>query len=337
MNSIRKFHRHFRSLQYFLAFHMGKATLSYLPHTVVIEPASRCNLRCVMCPHSFNHGWKDGIMELKLFERIIAEIRQYAFRVILQNRGEPLLNRQLPDMVKKCKDAGLHASLNTNATLLKPELSERLISSGLDLIVFSFNGETREVHNAVSQAECFDRMFANVLAFLEKKNQMQSRKPVARVQVLKFCREEGEKGRLELGEAFRRRFEGLPVDVMSTMWAVNRAGNAKQTANTEIRPPRFNYMPCRWLWSEAVIGWDGKVLPCCNDFNEDYVIGDVSKDPLSAIWNNGRMVSLRKALVQRRNAEVALCRACDILYSVEQENTAAKRVAARLLRVFTKT
>ena len=334
---IRRFQRHWRSLQYFFAFHTGKTTLAHLPHTVVIELASGCNLRCVMCPHSFNHRWKDGVMDMKLFEKIVAEIGRYAFRVILQNRGEPLLNRHLPDMVKKCKDAGLDVSLNTNATLLKPDLAERLIFCGLDLIVFSFNGETREIHDAVSQTDSFDRMFANVIGFLEKKKQMQSKKPIARVQVLKFRGEEGEKGRYELGEAFKRRFDGLPLDVMSTMWAVNRAGDAKRAANIEIRPPRFNYLPCRWLWSEAVIFWDGKVLPCCNDFNEEYIIGDVSRESLAAIWNGERLVALRKALVEGRNAEVALCRDCDILYSVEEENTPIKRAAAKLLRAFNRT
>ncbi len=333
----RNINRLLRSLQYFYGFHTGQVKLSYPPHTVVIEPTSTCNLKCSMCPHSFNRTWESGHMGLALFSKIVDEIKQYAFRVILQNRGESLLNKDFVTMVEICKNAGLDAGFNTNATVLNEAISQRLIEAGLDRMLFSFNGETRDVHNAVSQCDCYDKMLANIIGFLGIKKRLRARKPEVHIQVVKFLGASGESGRIEVSETFKKKFDGLPVDIIGSMWAINRSGDAKSKRDAPIAPPRSRrYLPCRWLWSEIVIARDGKVLPCCNDFNEDYVLGNVNEEPLLKIWNGPKMLKLRETLIRGNYADVDLCKNCDILWSVDKENSPVKQAAADLLRQFGK-
>ncbi|MEW6665512.1 MAG: radical SAM/SPASM domain-containing protein [Thermodesulfobacteriota bacterium] len=319
-----------------MSYHLGRNRLPYYPRTVSIEPTSFCNIRCLMCPHSFDSRWTNGHMDMELYKKIIQEIKEYAFRVILQIRGEPLLHKDIVEMVRISKSDGLDTGFNTNAVLLTKDLSARLIAAGLDAIAFSFNGETKEVHNWISQSECFDVMLQNVLNFLEIKKGTGSNRPSVRIQVMKFQDWEGESGALKIGERFKRIFSGLPVDSIHGVFAINRAGDAREKANISITPTRYEYLPCRWLWSDSAIGWNGNVYPCCNDFNEDYVLGNVAEIPLRDIWNGEKMLALRKTLVGGRHSEIPLCRDCDILYSVAEERSFARRAVADVLRLIRK-
>lgn len=328
-----EFRKIIRSIRYFLNYHLGRTRLHYKPSVISIEASSFCNQKCMMCPHSFNHSWKDGHMEMQLFKKIIDEIRHYAFRVILQFRGEVLLNKNLVAMIQESKSAGLTTGFNTNATILDEALSDKLINSGLDTILFSFNGETKEVHDSISQVETFEKMMNNVVGFLRMKQAYSREFPRAYIQVLKFNGAQGESGRFALSDAFKARFNELPVHWMGGTWACNRSGSSWQKSGMRITTPRFKYMQCRWMWTEMVVGWDGKVFPCCMDFNEDYVLGDASAQPLLEIWNNGRMVALRKTLMQGKYKDIDLCRNCDVLWSVEEENTPMKKKFSDMLHV----
>ena len=55
-------------------------------------------------------------------------------------RGEPLMNTQLPKIIDYAKNGVLETIINTNATYLKGNYAEELISSGLDLLIYSFDG-----------------------------------------------------------------------------------------------------------------------------------------------------------------------------------------------------
>ncbi|NLG85567.1 MAG: hypothetical protein GX493_13435 [Firmicutes bacterium] len=60
-----------------------------------------------------------------------------------------------------------------------------------------------------------------------------------------------------------------------------------------------------------VVLWDGKVVPCGKDFDGSYVVGDLAAgDTLRDIWQNGRMVSLRKVHVDGLQREIKLRARC---------------------------
>ena len=49
-----------------------------------------------------------------------------------------------------------------------------------------------------------------------------------------------------------------------------------------IRSKKPNH--CYRLWTNPVISWDGKVLPCCFDKDAEYVMGDLNKQTFEEIW-----------------------------------------------------
>ena len=106
------------------------------PKYVEIEPTDRCNARCIMCTKSISQNEHVSTISDALFDKIVNEIKEYADWiewVTIQWMGEPLLDMQLEDRIRKLKSAGIKkVMLNTNASLLNAERCERLLNAGLD-------------------------------------------------------------------------------------------------------------------------------------------------------------------------------------------------------------
>jgi radical SAM protein with 4Fe4S-binding SPASM domain len=272
-------------------------------------------------------------MKMDLYRKIIDEIKGFALRVILQNRGESLLHKDFTTMVRMSKDAGLQTGFHTNATRLNEELSEKLLRIGLDFIVFSFNGESAEVHNRLSQSNSYERTLTNALTFLKIQKRLNLSLPAVVIQVLKLKGDMGESGRFIISQGFKDKFKGLPVNSIVSSWIANRGRNSKEKCTLRIQSPSYSYVSCRSPWTLAIVAWNGNVLPCCNDFNEDYVLGNVHDEPLLKIWNNRKMIALREALSKEEYAKIDLCRTCDLLWSTKEENSLARKVIAGIIRL----
>ena len=66
---------------------------------------------------------------------------------------------------------------------------------------------------------------------------------------------------------------------------------------------------CKFLWESVVIAWDGRVVPCCFDYDAKMVLGDLKRSSLAEIWNSPAYVELRRAELEGRNCN-PLCANC---------------------------
>ena len=88
-------------------------------------------------------------MQFSLFKKIIDETKDYVELVDLDLYGESMLNPDIYKMIKYAKTNGLNTLLNTNATLLNKENSRKLIHSGLDILIISFDGTSKETYELI--------------------------------------------------------------------------------------------------------------------------------------------------------------------------------------------
>ena len=67
----------------------------------------------------------------------------------------------------------------------------------------------------------------------------------------------------------------------------------------DINGPRKGkkYSPCMFLWQALITFWDGAVLPCTQDFFGYHILGNVKDSSLANIWNNDKMIKLRKKIL----------------------------------------
>jgi radical SAM family uncharacterized protein len=80
-----------------------------------------CNLKCKMCPF-----WKRSSPDLSLNaeKKIIRQIYDSGAGAIAFEGGEPLLRKDLPEILAFSRSMPLHTSLITNGTLLKSRIDE---------------------------------------------------------------------------------------------------------------------------------------------------------------------------------------------------------------------
>lgn len=121
------------------------------PYHISIEATFRCNIRCNYCIHAMDaseirrRGYSFSDMDWNVFERIVEQIPEFEDKiksVVFSGLGEPLVNRRVPEMVKRIKNTGRVEKILmiTNGLLLTPDTSDALIEAGLDEIKISLQG-----------------------------------------------------------------------------------------------------------------------------------------------------------------------------------------------------
>jgi radical SAM protein with 4Fe4S-binding SPASM domain len=106
---------------------------------------------------------------------------------------------------------------------------------------------------------------------------------------------------------FLRMFHHLPLDKFIIRRPHNWGGTV-DTITVEGAPHRI---ACPLLWHALVVLWDGRVMPCPQDFFGALEIGDLRKEELTDIWNGKRIRDLRREMSDPRTLARHPCLECD--------------------------
>jgi len=146
------------------------------PRVVFIEVTNRCNLLCQTCPRTFFD--REAMKSLSLAEFIsIAEQFPHMQRALLHGIGEPLLNRELPEMIAYLKARQVEVIINSNGTLLSPEWQEKLINSHLDEYRCSIDGAKDETYARIRGANLLPKLKAGLEGLVRMKERLGSLTP----------------------------------------------------------------------------------------------------------------------------------------------------------------
>lgn len=110
--------------------------VSHPPLLAILIPTSRCNLSCEMCDL-----WKSKGEELsrEAILNVIDDLKKMGVRVISITGGEPLLRKDVFDIMHYIKKRGMFLDLSTNGTLITEHVAERLLETGVDTVSVSFD------------------------------------------------------------------------------------------------------------------------------------------------------------------------------------------------------
>ncbi|HEX8673456.1 MAG TPA: glycosyltransferase, partial [Longimicrobium sp.] len=142
-----------------------------------------CNLRCIMCeehsPHSDRQREREAAgrprrrMPLELLRTVLEDSRDTPLREIIPSTmGEPLVYQHFDELVGLCVEHGLLMNLTTNGTFPRRgarEWAKRLVPILSDVKI-SWNGATRETHEAVMLGTRWERVLDNLRAFVEERD-----------------------------------------------------------------------------------------------------------------------------------------------------------------------
>ena len=297
-------------------------TLEEWPGALLIDITNRCNAKCVWCPNpDLTHV---GAMDMDVYRKIIDDYGSRGGVVTFGTFGEPLMDKHMKERIEYLKRyPKIHKiEVLTNGFFLNDKMVPLLVEHGVgvDISLDELDKQTFEDVKKMS----FDVVRDNIVNFLEINSKASRPVPVnIRIKTLKTVEETLAQ---ELFKIIASHDCSVVLNSIDDNIISNWAGKLDKEAfikEYEISSPdktrythkRFNQTnvaPCTQLWKWMVVYWDGSVVLCCADMFSRSIVGDLTSNSITEIWNGPDLKKLRGQMVNRQRFEVPICQDCDI-------------------------
>ncbi len=286
-------------------------SLPEFPFLVDVELTNYCNLNCIFCGQQAMTRHK-GFMSEEIFKKVIDECVIYNTPVRFIRWGEPTMHPKLIEFSQYVKSKGLLLHITTNGLAMDEKKMTSLIELGLDSIIFSFQGATKEQYEIMRNNNRYDELKENIFKFIELRGDRE--KPFIHISSTMTDETKEE------------------IDQFVNYWGniVDSVGIGK-TNLSSLSPMQIKsfevigklellkkhetikkcYRPCTEVYQKLSVDWDGKVSGCCGDYDNFLTVGDVSKSSLYEIWNNSRELEIFRELLDKgMHKSLTLCSTC---------------------------
>jgi PqqA peptide cyclase len=273
------------------------------PYGLLAELTYRCPLACAYCSNPIAMADYQDELTTGEWRRVLAEARDLGVVQCHLSGGEPLLRRDLVDIVAAAADLGLYTNLVTSAVGLSRPAAERLRAAGLDHVQISIQADQPAASDRIAGIPSFARKIEAMALVKElgwplTVNVVLHRHNIDRVADLLALAEQAGADRLELantqyyGWAWRNRDALLPSRAqLAAAEVVVRAARERlrdRMAVLYVLPDYYGRYPkpCMGGWAarQLTVAPNGDVLPCPAAGSLPLPRASVRTDPLSSIW-----------------------------------------------------
>lgn len=116
-----------------------------------------CNLRCKHCYYDAGAQLEDELSTEESFALIDEIANVFGDKAnVTFGGGEPLMRRDIFDLISYGKKRGLHLVLASNGTLLNEEVAARLKESGIEEVIIPIDG-TQKTHDSIRGEGVFEK------------------------------------------------------------------------------------------------------------------------------------------------------------------------------------
>jgi radical SAM protein with 4Fe4S-binding SPASM domain len=316
----KKLQNYFKLYLSYILSTFGKYQFNkFRPVFVSVEPADFCQLACPECPvgNSKSYAKKGKTLPLEHFKKNIDELKETLIHVIFYFQGEPLLNKNLTEMIEYAHQAGIYTSTSTNAQSITEKTAEKLALSGLDKLIVSIDGTTQETYEKYRVGGSLDKAVNAVKLLVEAKKKCGRTSPAIEIQFLVLKTNEHQIGeikkltketgadKLSLKSAQLYDFEnGHKLLTSIDKYARYKKG---KEGKWYLKNKLKNH--CLRLWSGAVINISGEVLPCCFDKKSAFSFGNTTVKSFYECWTSQEAEDFRKNILKNRK-QFEICRNC---------------------------
>ena len=303
----------------------GVVSVKHMPVFISVEPADYCQLSCPQCPVGMRGGkslevrgdrlevrGERTLLSPDLFRRILSETAPFVWTVQFYFQGEPLLNRDLPEMIRLAHDEGLYTIVSTNAQSLTREMAQRLSDAGLSKLIVSMDGATQESYEQYRVGGKLQRVLDGLRYMREAGG-----KTTIELQCLRLRSNEHE------WDVFRRHYREWGADRLTfktaqfydyehgndLMPSDERYSRYHRGSDNIYRLKHGFSGRCHRLWTGCVITAKGDVVPCCYDKAAAHSYGNILTDNLCNIFHSDKAKRIRRAIVHSADG-LDICRNC---------------------------
>jgi len=286
------------------------------PFQLVIDSTNACNFKCQFCPTGDielikKHARPFGNMPIELFKKIIDDCKGFPVkikRIDFGKDGEPLVNKNFAEMVSyaKASDVADMIAVTTNGALLNEKTTNKLLSSGIDMIKISIEAVTDAGYKRLTKVDVkYSEMIEKVRYLNENKADCK-----IGVKIIDFNLSLAEKEKFY--SDFTDLCDYIGIDQASG-WSLTEQKDftlgSKPKSYLDL--PHFNRKEvCPLPFFTLSINFNGEVSICCVDWAHETIVGDLSKENIVDLWNGDRLYAFRKMHLEGKRHLNKACADC---------------------------
>jgi len=148
---------------------VGVKTWGYLsaPLSIEVEVTLSCPLRCRHCYS--NAGANEAFLPDHLFKKLVNEASEMGVFALDIIGGEPLVRKDLKELLGYAQKRDLAVTLNTNAVLASKDVVKELKEAGLSKVFVSLDAHVPDVHDRIRGVKgAFSRTLAGLQNFISE-------------------------------------------------------------------------------------------------------------------------------------------------------------------------
>ena len=274
-------------------------------------------------------------MSLDLFKKLIDEVGDYVFLILLYDWGEPFLNPKVYDMIKYAKARNIQLTSSTNGHIFaKQDHAVRVVESGLDSLVFAIDGITQATYEKYRKGGRLDLVIQGIRNVVAAKKESGSEKPLINIRFIVMNHNEHQ---ISLLYDFAN---DLGADMLTIRTLYSYDDETKSKTNIDgnnFIPKNIEYQrfvidpekgtrirrksnPCKTLWNNSSIHWNVVFCPCSFAPHDTHVLGNLNDQSFKDIWFGRHYQHLRQQF--RRNYRyMDLCANCTYAFEGGSCNT----------------
>lgn len=285
------------------------------PIDLIAELTNACNLKCAMCFQSDKalpvlKTTKVSVMAMDTFKKIVDEsVKHHLPALKLSWRGESMLHKNFIEMLTYAKSKGiLEVTTLTNGTRMDESMCRAIVGAGLDQIVVSIDGITKETFEKIRVGADYDQVLSNVKTLIAIRGS--ARKPFIRLQYT-----ESETNKHETSQFYD--YWRDKVDEISVSYCKEFPSPQKEDPKTAS----VHEYCCQQPFQRLVIMTDGTVTVCATDVMGNITIGNINETSIENLWHSPKMEAFRKMHLSNNYHKHPMCRICvDHLYKANSKS-----------------
>lgn len=319
--------------------HPDKTTQDYLLQHDIEKPrlaglqfelTSRCNERCIHCyiPNGKKNTGFD--MSFEKFKYVLDQYAEMGGICVTLSGGEALMNKDIIKILRYCREKDMQISLLTNLISLKEELIPILKEVNLSLIQVSLYSMDADVHDTITTVKgSYTKTKTAIEKLYAADIPVQISCPVMK------ANKDGYEEVMRYAEKHRMKSQTDYVMMAQSDLDTSNLANRLSLKETEkvirdivfydsdykettleqeplssIPLEEFAEMPlCGAGVNDLCITVNGDIYPCAGW--QDYVVGNVFKQPLKDIWENSPKLAEVRKVKQKDFPKCMTCEARD--------------------------
>jgi MoaA/NifB/PqqE/SkfB family radical SAM enzyme/predicted SAM-dependent methyltransferase len=260
-----------------------------VPTTFTIETALACDLKCPECAigGGMISSRAKGYMKFEKFKEAFDKIKSNCEYLYLHLWGEPLLNKEIFEMIKYASQF-TRTNISTNAQSLNKDKIEKLIASGVSEVIVSIDGFTQQVYEKYRVGGNVEKALES-LNILAETNRLYDNKVNITPQFIVFRHNEHEVEnfnnycrQIGLTASFKSPYIRNENSIFS--FSSNSNFHRKQYPNDNSLKNAMR--DCVNPKEVFTINLDGSVIVCCHDYDKNTNFGNIFENDVTEIWNS---------------------------------------------------